>query len=109
MKIRDATSGEDVCHHAAVHVGEAEIAALEAVGEPLVVEAELVEERGVEIVDVDGVFDGVEAEVVGAAVAQAGLDAAAGEPDRVAAVVVVAAVVAALDHGSAAELAGPDD
>ena len=50
-----------------MHVGEAEVAALETVGEFLVIEAEEVEERGVEVVDVDFVFDDAEAEFVGRA------------------------------------------
>jgi hypothetical protein len=54
---------------------------LEAVGEALVVDAELVEEGGVEVVDVDGVLDDVEAEVVCPAVTVARLDAAAGHPE----------------------------
>ena len=50
-----------------MHVGEAEVAALEAVGELGVVEAEQVQDGGVEVVDVDLVLDGVEAEFVGLA------------------------------------------
>ena len=49
-------------------VGEAELAALVAEGEAFVIDAEEVEDGGVEVVDVDGVFgDGV-AEFVGLAV-----------------------------------------
>ena len=36
-----------------MHVGQPEVAALEAVGQPLVVEAEQVQDRGVQVVDVD--------------------------------------------------------
>ena len=54
-------------------VGEAEVAALEAEGQLLVVEAEQVQDRGVEVVDVDAVFDGAEAEFVGLAEDGAGL------------------------------------
>ena len=63
-----------------VHVGQAEVAALEAVGQPLVVDAEQVQHRGVQVVDVDDVLDGVVAELVGRAVGDAALDAAAGQP-----------------------------
>ena len=52
-----------------VHVGQPEVAALEAVGQPRVVEAHQVQDRGLEIVDVHAVLDGVIAEVVGRAVA----------------------------------------
>ena len=46
-------------------VGQAEVAALEAVGEPRVVDAEEAEDRGVEVVDVDDVLHGRVAEFVG--------------------------------------------
>ena len=75
----------------AVDVGEAVVAALEAEGEFGVVEAEEVEDGGVEVVDVDFVFDGVKAELVGLAVSDATFDAAAGEPDGVAVWMMVTA------------------
>ena len=75
--------------------------------EPPGVEAELVQDRGVDVGDVVAVLDGVEAELVGGAVDDAALDAAAGHPDREAVGMVVAAV-AALRAGRAAELGGPD-
>ena len=46
-----------------MHVGQPEIAALEAVGQLRVVEAEQVQDGGVEIVDVDSVGGGVDAEL----------------------------------------------
>ena len=49
-------SGDDRPDHLAVDVGEAEVAAGVAVGQPLVVEAEQVQDRGVEVVDADRVF-----------------------------------------------------
>ena len=39
-----------------MHVGQAEVAALELVGQPLVVDAEQVQDRRLEVVDVDRVF-----------------------------------------------------
>jgi hypothetical protein len=67
-------------------------------------------------VHVHGVFDDAEAEVVGAAVGDAGLDAAAGEPHRVGVLVVVAPGLGAravagdaLPQRRAAELPAPDD
>lgn len=45
-------SGEDVLHHDSVHVGETEVAALVGIGEPQVVDAQQVQDRGVEIVHV---------------------------------------------------------
>jgi hypothetical protein len=49
-------SSQHLTHHPPVDVGEAEVAALGAVGEELVVEAEAVEEGGLDVVDVDGVL-----------------------------------------------------
>ena len=55
-------------HHAAAHVGQAVVAAGVAVGQPLVVEAQQVQDRRVQVVDVDLVLDRVPAELVGRAV-----------------------------------------
>ncbi len=96
-----------------MHVGQPEVAALELERELRVVDAQAVQDRGVQVVDVDRVFRDVVAEVVGLAVGDAGLDAAAGQPDREAARMMVAAVVVgrqlALAVDRAAELAAPDD
>ena len=64
---------------------------------------------GVDVGDVVAVLDGVEAELVGRAVDDAALDAAAGHPDGEAERMVVAAVGLFLRPGRAAELGGPDD
>src|SRR5713101_2570278 len=74
-------SGENLVYNTAMHVGETEVPALELVGEPLVVDAQQVEHGGVQVVHRDDILDGVVAEVVGAAVRDAALDAAAGQPD----------------------------
>jgi len=57
-----------------------------------VVEAQKVEDRGVQVVDVDRFLDGLEAELVGGAMNVAALHAAACQPGGEAVVVVVAAV-----------------
>src|SRR4051794_9471307 len=85
-------SGQYLADDATVDVGQAEVAAGVAVGEGLVVEAEQVEDRGVEVVDVDGVGHGLVAEVVGGAVDVAPLDASPGEPHGETVVIVVAPV-----------------
>ena len=77
-------------------------------GQPLVVDAEQVQHRRVQVVDLDLVLDGVVAVLVGRAVDRAALDAAAGQPDGEAERVVVAAV-GALGERRPAELAAPDD
>jgi hypothetical protein len=94
----------------AVHVREAEVAALETERQPLVIEAEQVKDRGVQIVNVRAVLHRVEAEFVRAADAHAAFEAAAGEPHGEGVDVVIAAGgFAHLAHRRAAEFAAPDD
>ncbi len=59
-----------------MHIGEAEVAALEAIRQFRVIEAEQVQQRRVQVVDVDLVLRGVEAEFVGFAKREAGFDPA---------------------------------
>ena len=73
-----------------MHIGEAEVAALIAEGQALVVESEQIQHGGVEVVRVDRVFGDVEAEIVGLAVNGARFDAATGHPHGVGVFVVVA-------------------
>lgn len=61
--------------------------------QPLVIDPEVVEHGGVEVVDVDRVFDDVVGVVVSLAVVVAGFEAAAGDPGGKAAAVVIAAVI----------------
>ena len=93
--------------------GEALIQALVGEGEAVVGDAHAVEDRRVEVVQVDGVFDDVVAEVVGLAVGGAAFHAAAGHEHREAFRVVVAAVVVggelALRINGATKFAAPDD
>src|SRR6185503_8499010 len=79
---------EDVFHRVAMDVGEADVSALEFEGQAFVVDAQAVEQRGVEVMDVDGVFGDVVAVVIGLTVGDAGFDAAAGEEEREASAVV---------------------
>src|SRR3954452_1857476 len=88
--------------------GEAGVESLELHRESEVVDPEEFQHRRVQVVDGDDVLDGRVTKVVGPAEAETGLDAAAGEPDREPLVVVVASAPP-LRHGSAAELARPDD
>src|ERR1051325_3645822 len=68
------------------------------------------ENSGVKIVDVDAVFDRLEAQFVGLADNRAGLDAPAGQPHREGVNVMIAACgVAVFAHRSAPEFAAPDD
>ena len=77
------------------------------------VDAELVENGGIEVADADFVFDDVVGVFVGFAVGDAAFDAAAGHPGGEAFRMVVAAVLVALEGaltiGRAAEFSGEDD
>src|SRR5688500_9963179 len=83
------------------------------VGQPLVIDPQQVQQRGVEVVDVDAALDDVVAEVIGGAVDEPRLDAAASHPDGEAARMVVTAVVGrgelALRVARTPELPAPDD
>src|SRR5262245_48447971 len=91
-----------------MHIGEAEVAAAVAIRESLVVESHEVQDRGMQIVNVDSVFDGRETEFVGRAVADPALHASTGHPDRETVMVVIAAFLS-FGCRRAAELATPDD
>ena len=88
--------------------GQAFVAAVAGEGEAEVVEAELIEDRGVDVMNMNFVLDGVEAELVGRAEGGAGFDAAAGHEHAETVRVVVAAVLA-FGHRGPAEFTAPDD
>ena len=96
-----------------MHIRQPEAPALVTVGEALVVDAEQVQDGGLEVVDVHAAVGDVVAEVVGFAVDVAGPGAAAGHPHGKATGMVVAAVVVvgepALREAGTAEFAAPDD
>src|SRR5712672_717611 len=71
---------EQLRHDFSMHIREAEVAALGAVDELGVIEAKQVQDGGVQVVDVDGILDGVEAELIAPAQREPALHAAAGEP-----------------------------
>ena len=104
---------EELIDQFAVDVGEAVVAALEFEGELFVIDAEEVEEGGVEVVNADGILCNVVGVVVGFADGLTGFNAAAGEPHGEAAGVVVATEAlwreVALAVNGASEFAAPDD
>src|SRR5262249_18452597 len=106
--------GQELPDHLSAHIGQAIVAALEAVRQAFVVEAERGQDRGLEVVDVDRVTSDAKAQLVGLAVDVASLQAAAGQEHREA----VGIVIAAEERGArgpsfaerrAAELAAEDD
>src|SRR5262245_14331517 len=84
------------------------VEAVVIVAESLRIEAEKIEQRGVEVANMDGLLGGAEADGIGRAIGDARLDAATSEPDGVAPRVVIAPF-ALLAHRHAAELTAPDD
>src|SRR5262245_49226994 len=104
-------SRQDVVNQFAVHVGQADVAAAETEGQPLMIQTELMENGGVYVVDRGGVVDHRVAEVVGAAVGQARLESTSGNEDGVAVDVMIAAdrVVDLGRVRGAAHFAGPQD
>src|SRR6185369_14000926 len=82
---------QQLFHHFPAYISQPIVAALEAVGQLEVVQAEQVENRRVQIVDVNFFLDRVKTEFVGRAQDNAGFDAAAGQPNREAMRVMVAA------------------
>ena len=87
----DETLPKDVLDHHAMYVGEAEIAAAVTIGELLVVETHEVEDRRMQVVDVD-LFSTAAKPSSSVARRPARLHAAAGQPAREAVVVVIPAV-----------------
>src|SRR5947207_15404396 len=85
-------SGEDILYHFAAHIRQPEIAPGVTVGEFLMIKAEQVQHRGVQIVDVNRILDGAIAEFVGRAVNVSAFHPAAREPDREAIMIMVAAL-----------------
>ena len=66
--MRSAKLGNKTFDHIAEDVRETEVAAIVAVGQFFVIETELMQNGGVEVVDVDFVFHHVVAKLVGRAI-----------------------------------------
>ena len=71
---------QQFANHPAVNVGQAAVDAVVAEREPLVIDAQQVQHRGVQVVEVDLVLHRIIAVIVGGAVPVAGFYAAASEP-----------------------------
>ena len=77
-------------------VGQPELASLELERQSFVINAEQMQHRGVQIVNVDAILDDVVSELVGLTVGRSGIHTAAGHPQREAARMVIAAEVVCL-------------
>ena len=73
----------DVVDYFAADIGQAEIATLEAISQSRVVEAQQIQNRGLQIMRMDRLFDGGPAEFVGGAVGNATFEPAAGHEHRI--------------------------
>src|SRR5690349_7412143 len=86
-------SSQDVFHHAAGNVGQPKIAPAVAIRELLVVQSHLVQNRGVQIMHVNGILDHAEAEVVRPAVDEAAFESASRKQHSEAQMIVIAAAL----------------
>ena len=109
---RFTSSGDQLLDNLAENIGEAVVPSLMLVGKPFMVDAQEVQDRGVEIMHVDARGDDAVTEWIGRAVGDAGLDAATGRPGGEAARVMIAPVVGGRQFSlaviGAAELAPPE-
>ena len=84
---------QDAIDNFARNVGQSEISSLVAIGHLLVIDAQLMQNRGVQIMDVDWILRDVVAEFVGFAIDHATFDTGTGHPLGVTAGMMIAAVV----------------
>ena len=75
-----------------MHVGQTKIAAGVTVGQLLVVETQQMQDRRVQVVNVDSAFDGVPTKLISRPMNVARFDTAAGEAHREAVVIVIATI-----------------
>jgi len=105
--------GKELVDDFSVDVGQAKIAPLKSVRQLRVLQAKLMEDRRVKIVNVDLVFNRIKTEVVGFAVNDSAFNAAARQPDSVTVRMMVATDLVrlerALHHWRAAKFAAPND
>ena len=106
MGVRGHRLSENFAHHLTVHVGQPEVSAGVMERELFVVEAEQVQNRRLQIVDVNGINRDVKAKLVRLAVDNSALYSAPGHPGAEALGMVVAAGV--LRRGRSPEFGAPN-
>ena len=99
-------SRQDILHDMSVDIGEAKIPAGVSVGQIFVIQSHEVKNGGVEIMDMDLIFHGREAKLVGRTVGHAALDSSAGEPNGKSMVIMIAPT-SSLRHRGATKLTSP--
>src|SRR6185436_6380836 len=86
-------SRQNAIDQLAVNIRQAKIAALEAVGEFLVIDPKAVHHRSIEVMDVHRILGHVIAIVVGGPVTESAFHAAARQPNRIATAMMIATVI----------------
>ena len=84
--------GQDRLDDLAVDVGEPVVAALVTICQLLVIDAQLMQDGGLQVVDMDGILGDIDAVIVGLAVAHAATDPSASHPVAEAVGMVVSTV-----------------
>ena len=100
---------QHVVKHIPMYVGQAAFDAVVVEAEPLVVKADEMQDRGVEIINRRDMLDGLVAEFVGGTVRKRSFHTGTGKPHSESFRVVVAAVRSLLKRGHAAEFGDPRD
>ena len=92
-------------------VGQPIIASLEPISQPLVVNPQQMQQRGIQIVHMDRIAGNIESQFIGFAVDVSCLDATPGQPYRIGPIVMIPAVAGsfALHHRCASEFPTPND
>ena len=98
---------QDVVHDSAVNIGQAKVASRMSERESLMIHAQQMQERGMQVVVMDLVLDRVVAVIVGRTVPHARFHASPSQPHGARMGIVVAAISASLRYRSAAKLAAP--
>src|SRR5437899_7908 len=93
VSLPDGSLCEESMHDPPVHVGEPVVAALELERQPRVVDAQAMQHRCVQVMNMHRVANNVVAEIVRLAVSQSGLNAGARQPDGETARMMVAAII----------------
>lgn len=78
----------------AVHIGQPEIAAAKTVGQFLVIETQQMQDRGMQIMDLDALLDRFVTKIVGGAPGHAATNTAPGQPTGEAKRIVIPAIIA---------------
>src|ERR1700733_11845067 len=100
----DSESVDQIVDNVACQVGQSIVASTIVIGELGVVDAELIKNCRVDVVDMRGLFDRLPAEIVCGTVSKPLLEAAPCEPHRESVWIVIPTVVRLAPHEGAADL-----